>query len=83
MPELQHVHAFAYLFNFRLGLFHVRGIPPDGSEHGKNASDQPLLTQAQLDEYINKFNDFFVNLLKYEVPSEEELVKLGKKDADK
>jgi hypothetical protein len=67
----------------KLGLFHVRGIPPDGSQHGKNANEQPLIPQSEIDEYTNKFNEFFTNLLKYEVLSEEELVKLGKKDPDK
>jgi uncharacterized membrane protein YgcG len=49
----------------------------------KNASEQPYITQAEIDDYINKFNEFFVNLLKFEVPSEEELEKLGKKDPEK
>ena len=62
---------------------HIRGPSPDGSKHGKNASDEPLITKAEIDEYLNKFNEFFTPFLKCEVPTEEDLEKLGKKDPDK
>ncbi|KAH7727903.1 arsenite-resistance protein 2 containing protein [Aphelenchoides avenae] len=68
----------------RIGMIFVRGPRPDGAQFGKNDAGVPLLSKTFVENFINGFNQRLeTHLLKTKVLSEEELIKLGKKDEDK
>lgn len=65
-------------------MIHVRGPRPDGTQFGKNDSGVPLLSKTFVENFINGFNQRLEShLLKNKILTEEELLKLGKKDEDK
>ncbi|CAD5229430.1 unnamed protein product [Bursaphelenchus okinawaensis] len=67
----------------RMGIVHVRDLPPDGEQFGKSETGVPLVPKKNCDQYISTTDEKLKStILKYEVISEEDLLKLGKKDPE-
>lgn len=67
----------------RLGIVHVRDFPPTGEETGKSESGAALIPKKSSDDHISQTDEKLkTNILKYEIVSEEDEIRLGKKDPD-
>uniref|UniRef100_A0A7E4W112 ARS2 domain-containing protein n=1 Tax=Panagrellus redivivus TaxID=6233 RepID=A0A7E4W112_PANRE len=68
----------------KLGIIHVRGVPPaEKPDLGRSTNGEVFVAQSDIDNYNAEFEAHIEPLLKLEVLSEEDLVKLGKKDPEK
>ncbi|KAI6209544.1 Arsenite-resistance protein 2-like protein [Aphelenchoides besseyi] len=67
----------------RMGMVHVRDAPLNGDEFGKNESGVPLIPKKSIDLIISNTDERLkAAILKFEVVSEDDLNKLGKKDLE-
>jgi len=68
----------------RMGMTHVRGLPLKEEQFGKSESGVPLVSKSFVENFIAGFNDRLSStLFKNASLSNDELEKLGKKDAEK
>lgn len=68
---------------FRMGMIHVRDSPLTGEEHGKTSAGIPLIPKKAVELFVSNNDERLkATILKYEVVTDDDLKRLGKKDED-
>lgn len=66
-----------------MGMLHVRDFPLSGDEFGKTDAGVPLVPKKSVDLFISNNDERLkASILKFEVITEDDLKKLGKKDPE-